>query len=158
MPFVGSMGPWIADLSGIILALALPAIRFKPLARPVGESQVRDLEGASSSNPVLALIEDAIRDCIVQRMQKEVVEACRRYDWGTIKLAAGRALAEEMTIRPLPDEKYNAVRLLIENFRSHPDPLTDSTNKYAALIGLLRWCSFNRLRGGLDAAARETEL
>jgi hypothetical protein len=157
LPFFGSMGPWIADLSGIIVALALPVIRFKPQARPAGESQVRDLDGGSSSNPILAVIEDAIRDCILQRMQKEVVEACRRYDWGTIKLAAGRALAEEMTIRPLSDEKYAEVRQLIEKFQSDPDPRIDSDNKYKALTGLLCWCAFNRLRSGLDAAARETE-
>jgi hypothetical protein len=158
LAFLGSTGPWIADLSGIILALVLPTIRFKPQARPVGESQVRDLEGASSSNSILAWIEDEIRDCILQRMQKEVAQACRRYDWGAIKLAAGRALEEEMTIRPLSDETYNAARQLIENFQSHPDPRTDSENKYKALTGLLRWCSFKRLSSGLDAAARETEL
>jgi hypothetical protein len=157
VPFLGSTGPWIADLSGIIVALALPAIRFKPQARPAGESQVRDLEGGSSSNPILAVIEDAIRDRILQRMQKEVVQACRSYNWVTIKLAAGRALEEEMTIRPLSDEKYDAVRHSIENYQSDPDPRLDSSNKYAALLGLLRWCSFNRLRSGLDAAARETE-
>lgn len=84
LPFLGSMGPWIADLSGIFVALVLPAIRFKPRARSSAESQVRGLEGESSSNPILALIEDAIRDCILQRMQREVVVACRRYDWGTI--------------------------------------------------------------------------
>jgi hypothetical protein len=157
LAFLGSTGPWITDLSGIILALVLPTIRFKPQARPVGESQVRDLGGASSSNSILALIEDAIGDCIVLRMQKEVVEACRRYGWGTIKLAAGRALAEEMTIRPLSDEKYAEVRQLIENFQSDPDPTMDSSNKYEALIGLLRWCSFRRLLNGLNVAARETE-
>jgi hypothetical protein len=158
LAFLGSTGPWIADLSGIILALVLPTIRFKPQARPVGESQVRDLEVASSSNSILAWIEDEIRDCILQCMQKEVAQACRRYDWGTIKLAAGRALEEEMTIRPLSDETYNGARQLIENFQSHPDPRTDSENKYKALTGLLRWCSFKRLSSGLDAAARETEL
>jgi len=157
VPFLGSMGPWIADLSGIAVALILPAIRFKSQERAAGDSQVRDLEGGSTSNPILAVIEDAIRDRILQRMQKEVVEACRRYDWGTIKLAAGRALEEEMTIRPLSDEKYAAARQSIENFQSDPDPHLDSRNKYAALIGLLRWCSFNRLRSGLDVAAKETE-
>jgi hypothetical protein len=157
MPFLGSLGPWIADLSGIILALALPAIRFKPQARPSAESRVRDLEGGTSYNPILAVIEDAIRDRILQRMQKEVVEACRRYDWGVVKLAAVRALEEEMTIRPLPDEKYDALRQSIENYHSDPDPRLDSRNKYAALLGVLRWCSFNRLRNGLKAAARETE-
>jgi hypothetical protein len=158
LAFLGSAGPWIADLSGIILALVLPTIRFKPHARPVEEGQVHDLGDASSSNSILALIEDAIRECIVQRMQKEVVEACRRYEWGAIRLAAGRALEEEMTIRPLSDETYNAARQLIENFQSHPDPRMDSEHKYKALIGLLRWCSFKRLSSGLDAAARETEL
>jgi hypothetical protein len=157
MPFLGTMGPWIADLSGIAMALVLPAIRFKPQARPAGESQVRDLEGGSSSNPIIAVIEDAIRDRILQRMQKEIVADCRRYDWDAISLAAGRALEEEMTIRPLSDEKYDAVRVSIENFQCDPDPGMDSRNKYAALLGILRWCSFQRLRSGLDAAARETE-
>jgi hypothetical protein len=156
LPFLGNLGPWIADLSGIAVALVLPAIRLKPKERPAGENQVRDLEGEPSSNPVLALIEDAIRDHILMRMQKEVVTACARYDWRAIKLAAERALEEEMTIRPLPDEKYAALRELIESFQADPDALLDSRNKYAALLGLLRWCSFYRLRRGLDAAARET--
>lgn len=157
LPVVGSMGPWIADLSGIVMALILPSLGFKPRARPAGDAPVRDLADASSSNPFLALIEEAIRDCILQRMQKEVVADCRRYGWSTIKLAAGRALEEEMTVRPLPDEKYAVLRQSIENFHADPDPRLDSRNKYAALVGLLQWCSFKRLRSGLDAAARETE-
>ncbi|MBT9331451.1 hypothetical protein [Paracidobacterium acidisoli] len=157
LPFLGSLGPWIADLSGIAVALVLPAIRFKPRTQPAGDNQMRDLAGGSSSNPILAVIEDAISECILRRMQKEVVEACRRYDWGAIRLAAGRALEEEMTIRPLPDEKYNAVRQSIENFQPDPDPHADSEKKYKALFGLLRWCSFHRLRSSLDAAAREIE-
>lgn len=157
VPFLGNLGPWIADLSGIVVALVLPAIRFKSQARPAGEDQVRDLEGGPSSNPIVAVIEDAIRECILQRMHEEVVEACRRYDWDTIKLAAGRALEQEMTIRPMPDEKYDAVRLSIENFQANPDARQDSRNKYNALTGLLRWCSFKRLLNGLNTAARETE-
>jgi len=158
LPVIGSMNPWIADLLGIIVALALPAIPFKRQSRAIRENQVRDVEGASSSNPILALIEDAIRDCIVERMQKEIVEACRQYDWGTIKLAAERALAEEMAVRPLPDEKYADVRQSIEAFASDPDPHRDSTNKYVALAGLLGWCSFKRLISGLDTAARDSKL
>lgn len=157
LPFLGNLGPWIADLSGIALALVLPAIRFRPQASPAGEGQVHDLKGGSSSNPIVAVIEDAIRERILQRMHQEVVQACRRYDWDTIKLAAGRALAQEMTIRPMPDKEYRATRLLIENFHADPDPRMDSSNKYNALTGLLCWCSFKRLLNGLDAAAGETE-
>jgi hypothetical protein len=157
LPFLGSASPWIADLSGIMLALVLPSIGFKTRTRPATETQVHDLEGGSSPNPFLALIEEAIKDHILQRMQMEIVVACRRYDWSTIKLAAGRALAEEMTVRPLPDEKYDALRLSIEGFEFDPDPRLDSSKKYNALVGLLRWCSFNRLRSGLDAASRENE-
>jgi len=157
LPYLGSVGPWIADLSGIILTLILPAIRLKPQAAPEGDSQVRDLEGGSSSNPILAVIEDAIRDRILERMQLEVVAASRRYDWDTIKLAARRALEEEMTIRPLGREEYDAVRQSIESFQADADSRLDSDNKYTALLRLLRWCSFKRLRGGLDAAAREAQ-
>lgn len=157
LPFVGYLGPWIADFAGIAAALVLPAIRFRRPPQPVAESQVADLDGASSPNPILALIEDAIRECILRRMQKEVVEACRRYDWVTIRLAAGRALEEEMTIRPLSNEKYDDARQSIENFRGDPDPQVDSTQKYKALLSLLRWCSFHRLRSSLDAAATEIE-
>jgi len=152
-----SLGLWIADLSGIIVALVLPAIRLKPQARPAGDSQVRDLEGGSSSNPILAVIEDAIRDRILERMQLEVAAASRRYDWDTIKLASRRALEEEMTIRPLGREEYDAVLQSIETLQANPDPRLDSNNKYTAILRLLRWCSFKRLRRGLDTAAREPQ-
>jgi hypothetical protein len=155
IPLLGDMGPWIADFSGILVALVLPAIRLKPKKSPEGEGPVRDLDGDSSSNPIIAVIENAIQECILQRMQKEVVAARCLYDWDTIKMAAGRALEEEMTIRPLSTEMYDAVRLKIESFQSDPDPGRDSENKYRALLGLLRWCSFKRLLNGLDAAKRE---
>jgi hypothetical protein len=156
LPVLGSSGPWIADLSGVLIALVLPSIGFKPKTLQAGETQVRDLADAPSSNPILALLEESIKDCIIRHMQKEVVADCRRYDWSAIKLAAGRALQEEMTLRPLPDEKYAALRQWIGNFQADPDPRLDSENRYAALVGLLQWCSFKRLRSSLDAAARET--
>ena len=157
LPYVGSLGRWIADLSGIILTLALPAIRLKPQVHPAEDSQVRDLEGGSGSNPILAVIEDAIRDRILERMQLEVVAASRRYNWDTIKLAARRVLEEEMTIRPLGREEYDAARQSIETFQVDADSRLDSNNKYMALLRLLRWCSFKQLRRGLDTAARETQ-
>jgi hypothetical protein len=157
LPLLGDLGPWIADLSGIVVALVLPAIRFKPKTSPEGKSQVHDLEGGSSSNPIVAVIEDAIKERILQRMQKEVVAASGRYDWGTIKVAARRALEEEMTIRPMPDKEYKAELLKIKNFQSDPDARQDSEKKYLALTGLLCWCSFKRLLNGLDAAASETQ-
>jgi hypothetical protein len=45
------------------------------------------------------------------------------------KLAARRALAEEMAISPLM-------------ISGNDNPGLDFRNKYQALIGLLRWCSF----------------
>jgi hypothetical protein len=156
LPVLGSLGPWIADLSGIVIALVFPSIGFKRKAPPAGEDPVRDLADVSSSNPIVALFEESIRDCIIQRMQKEVVADCRRYDWSAIKLAAGRALEEEMTVRALPDETYARWHQLIENFQADPDPRLDSSNKYKALVGILKWCSFKRLRSSLNAAATET--
>jgi hypothetical protein len=156
LPMLGDLGPWIADLSGIVVALVLPAVRFKPKTSPAGEGPMRDLEAGSSSNPIVEVIEDAIKERILQRMQKEVVAAIGRYDWGTIKVAARRALEEEMTIRPLPDKEYKAELLRIKNFESDPDAHEDSEKKYLALTGLLCWCSFKRLLNGLDAVASET--
>jgi hypothetical protein len=147
LPLMGNLGPWVADLSGIAIALALPAIRLKPKARAAAENQVPDLEGDAGSNPILAVIEDAIKEHILQRMQKEVVAACRRYDMSVIKLAAARALEEEMTIRPLTEARYTYLRRKIENF----------DDKYDALIGILGWCSFYRLRRSLDMVKSETQ-
>jgi hypothetical protein len=157
LPYLQSFGPWVADLSGIVVALLLPAIRLKPQPRAAADNQVSDLSNASSSNPILAVIEDEIRDRIQIRMQREIVAACRRYDWNTIQLAASRALEEEQTIRPMTDEKYQAVSQSIHAFAANPDQRIDSNNKYAALVGLLRWCSFKRLRSGLEAAACELQ-
>lgn len=60
LPNMRLLGPWVADLSGIILVLVLSAIRVKaqPLER---ENHIRDFAGASSSNPILAVIEEATR-------------------------------------------------------------------------------------------------
>jgi hypothetical protein len=157
LPMFGDLGPWIADLSGIVVALVLPAIRFKPKTSPSGEGAMRDLEAGSSSNPIVEVIENAIKERILQRMQKEVVAASGRYDWRAIKVAARRALEEEMTIRPLPNETYQAVLLKIESFQPDPDAREDSEKKYLALTGLLSWCSFKRLLNGLNAAASETQ-
>jgi hypothetical protein len=151
------MGSWIADFSGIFAAVIFPAIRLNPLAHPARNSQVRDLEGTPSSNSLIAVIEDAIRDCILKRMQSEVIAASRCYDWDTIKLAARRALDEEMTIRPLGREEYDAECQSIESFQANPNSHLDSNNKYTALLRILRWCSFQRLCRGLDAAARESQ-
>ena len=153
-PFIGTAAPWIADLLGIFMALALPILRFKREGKEQTESAVRDLTDASSANPVLAVIEDAIRDHILERMQLKIVEAARLYDWDTIKDAAHRALEEEMTIRPLSREDYETAQHAIESFKQQEDPRLDSRDKYEALLRLLRWCSFTRLRRGLELAAR----
>ena len=156
LPHVGFLSPWIADLSGIVVWLILPTIRLKPQGGPAGESQVRDLESASSSNPILFVIEDAIRDRILARMQSELVTASRGYNWETIKLAARRTLEEEMAIGRLGRADGDAALQSVEAFQADADLRRDSNNKYTALLRLLRWCSFSRLRDGLAAAARET--
>jgi len=147
-------GPWIADLSGIIAALVLPAIRLK--ASAAAASPVLHLEDTASSNPVLAAIEDGIRDHILARMQAEIVAASRRYNWEEIKLAARRLLEEEITVGRLGRQDGEVAIQSIEVFQPSADPRTDFDNKYTALIRLLRSCSFSRLRLGLAAAAIET--
>jgi hypothetical protein len=156
IPGLQSVGPWIADLSGILVVFLMPAIRLKPKPGSGDTSKLQDLEGPSTSNPVLAVIEDSIRDRILARMQLEVIAATRLYNWDTIRLAAYRALEEEMTIRPLGNNEYDAMRQVIDNFQINTDSGIDSRNKYEALLHILRWCSFKRLRNGLETAARES--
>ena len=156
IPHLESLSPWIADLSGILAALILPAIRFKSETPPATDKSVRDLPGASS-NPVLAVIQDAICDRLLERMQIEIVAASSRYDWDTIKRAANRALDGEMTAKRLQDKEYYAERQAIYILRPNPDALVDSSNKYQALLRFLRWCKFRQLRRNLDAAAREAQ-
>lgn len=155
LPHLETLGPWIADFSGIVVALMLPAIRFQSDEHHAAETQVRGLEAASSSNPILAVIEDGIRDHILQRMQAAVVDASKHYDWETIKLAARNALEIEMTMRPLAREDYDAVHTSIEHFEQDADARLDSQNRYEALIQLLRWCSFKQLGHELETAAKE---
>jgi hypothetical protein len=155
LPLIRDVNPWVGAASGILLAFALPQIPFKPKSSPANEGQVRGLEDGPRSNVIVAMVEDSIKDCILQRMQKEVVVCFGRYDWDTIKVAARRALEEEMTVRPLRQEKYEYFRKSIEGLQPDPDMRVDSNNKYLAFIGLLQWCSFYRLRDSLIVAARE---
>lgn len=157
IPAVGPAGSWIAGLLGIVATLILPGIRLGSSARSGGERQVRDLENDPSSNPIIAFIEDGVRDCILRRMQSEMVKISRRFDWDTIRRAARRALIEEMTIRPLGREEYEDARQSIEEFKAEADLRLDSSNKYEALVGVLRWCSFKRLIRGLNADAGEAK-
>jgi hypothetical protein len=157
LPYLGPLGPWIADLSGIIAAVALPEIHLKRRAHPARESQVRDLEDASISNPILAVIDDAICDRILVRIQSELVMASRLYDWETIKLAARRVLEGEMVIGRLGQEDGDAALLAVERFQADANLRVDSNNKYTALLGLLRRCPFSLLRDDLTAAAIETK-
>lgn len=152
-----SMGPWIADLSGIAAWLVLPVIRFKPKESSDGKDKVRDLAGDSSANPVIAIVEDGIRDHILERMQFEISAAARRYSWDTIKVAARRSIEGETTIGRLSREDGDAAREKIDSFRPDADVRHDSDNKYEALQFMLRCSSFKRLRRSLDLAAIETQ-
>lgn len=155
LPLIRNVNPWVGAASGILLALALPQIPFKPKLPPANESQVRGLEDSPRSNVVVAIFEDSIKDCLLRRMQKEIVVCFGRYDWDTIKFAARRALEEEMTVRPLQQGKYEYFRKSIEDLQPHPDARVDSNNKYLAFIRFLQWCSFYRLRDSLIVAAGE---
>jgi hypothetical protein len=144
---------WIAELSGVIAAVILPAARLKP--RPGSMSPALGLD-VTSSNPLLAVIEDGIRDHILARMQAEIVSAARRYSWDEIKLAARRVIEEEMTVGRLDYKDGETAIHSTEAFQPSADAHTDFENKYTALIRLLRSCSFSRLHPSLAAAARET--
>jgi len=118
---------------------------------------VRDLAGESSFNTLLHVIEEAIRDRILKRMQEEFLAVCHKHDWGIITRAAKRALEEEMTIGRLQTKEYEKALKAIDTFRPDLDLNKDCDNKYKALHGVVRWCSFKRLRDGLDAVAKEAE-
>jgi len=157
---IGSWAPWgswVAFLSGPALTLAIPAIPFRNKPHKAGASPVRDLAGESSFNTLLHVIEEAIRDRILKRMQEEFLAVCHKHDWGIITRAAKRALEEEMTIGRLQTKEYEKALKAIDTFRPDLDLNKDCDNKYKALHGVVRWCSFKRLRDGLDAVAKEAE-
>ncbi len=158
IPHVGSRGPWIADFSGIALALLLPVVGIKSKKKTSGEQPVRDLDYASSSNPILGLIEGGISNRIQDRMQSELIVASRQYSWETIRLAGSQALEEEMTIRPLGNDEYERALKSIEGFRPESDRIHDVRSRYGALLHLLRWCSYDRLLRALVLAERETQI
>ena len=152
---MSSLGPWgggIAQISGVIIALLLPAVRRKTVtsAQPV---QGLDF---GSSNPALAVIEDGIRDHILARMQVEMVSAAHRYSWDQIKLATRRVVEEEVTVGRLNRQDGEVAVKSVDEFQPSANPHTDFENKYTALIRLLRSCSFSRLRLSLAAAAVES--
>ena len=154
-PHPGSPGPWIADLTGVILVLILPVIRLGRAERPPEDGQLRGFESASS-NPIVALIEDGIRDRILKRMRTEVSAISSQYDWETIRNAGNRALAEEAAVRPMEHAREGALRDEIENLQPGADPKSDSRKKNEALTRMIGWCSFRRLKAGLEAAREST--
>jgi len=150
----GPWTTWITELSGVIVVLVLQTIPFKKKLAP---SPVADFETTASSNPIVATLEEGIRDHILARMQSEIIAASHRYDWKVIKSVAHRTMEEEITVGRLGREEAEVAIHLIEAFQGSTDQLTDSDKKYTALVRMLRWCSFNRLRHSLAAAAVETQ-
>jgi hypothetical protein len=153
--FLGSAGSWIADLSGVLVTAIIPVIGIRSKNRRSSSADVRDL-GTSTTNAISDLIEDGIRDHILLQMQKQVVAAARKYDWEVIKVAARRAVVEERVVGRLRDDEWEAIRSSIENLTSSEPMSADFEDKYEALVGFLRWCSFKRLIAGLIIA--ETEI
>jgi hypothetical protein len=152
---ISHLGPWgggIAQISGVIIALLLPAVRRKTIT---SAQPVLGLDFASS-NPFLAVSEDGIRDHILARMQVEMVSAAHRYSWDQIKLATHRVVEEEVTVGRLDRQDGEVAVKSVDEFQPSANPHTDSENKYTALIRLLRSCSFSRLRLSLAAAAAES--
>jgi hypothetical protein len=151
---ISHLDPWaggIAQISGVIIALLLPAVRRKTIT---SAQPVLGLDFASS-NSVRAVIEDGIRDHILARMQVEMVSAAHRYSWGQIKLATRRVVEEEVTVGRLDRQAGEVAVKSVDEFQPSANPHTDFENKYTALIRLLRSCSFSRLRLSLAAAAVE---
>jgi tetratricopeptide (TPR) repeat protein len=149
----GPAGPWVLDFSGILVTLILPMIRLRSASRPSEDAQPLGFE-AASANPIVALIEDGIREHILKRLRVEINAVSSEYDWETIRLAATRALIEETTIRPIDPAKEKEARRAIEGFQPDPNPQLDLRKKYEALFGMLRWCSFHRLKGALKSATQ----
>jgi hypothetical protein len=92
VPHMGLFGPWLADVSGVVLALVFPAI---PVKSPVPVDD--DPASKSSRNAILALVEDGVREHIRVQMRSEFTRLCGLYDWNTIILAGRNALEEEIS-------------------------------------------------------------
>jgi hypothetical protein len=154
---LGSLGSWTADVVGVAATVILPAIPLKTSGSHKSADNVRDLGNTPSPNYIVAFIEECIKDKIRIRMQAEITAASRQYSWDDIEMAARRTLEEAVTLDELqPKEKETALKS-IDEFRRVDDPRMDSTNKYTALLDLMRLCSFSRLQNGLKAESRESK-
>jgi len=107
---LGAQWSLLTDLSGAIAALVLQTIPFK---KRTTASPVVDLKMASS-NPIVAVLEDGIRDHILMRMQREIIGASRRYDWNVIKSVAYRSVEEEIMVGRLKREEADLAIKSIE--------------------------------------------
>jgi hypothetical protein len=157
IPSLGSVGPWVADLSGILTLLVLPAIR--PRRRPRGEDagNGQELPGLSGSSSIFSFFEDEISLRLQIGMQDKIVWACKEYSWKTIKLAAPRALADEMAIRPLKPADEEAAKRSIAEIPMDGDADPSRGDKYQTLMVLLRCISFRLLFRSLALAKLEAQ-
>jgi len=157
IPSLGSVGPWVADLSGILTILVLPAIRPRRRAGTENEANARELPGLSGSNSIFGFFEDEISLRLQIRMQDKIVSACKEYSWKTIKLAALRALADEMAIRPLKPADEEAAKRSIAGIPADGEADPGCGDKYQTLMALLRCISYRLLFRSLALAQQEAQ-
>jgi hypothetical protein len=152
---VQPIGPWIADLLGLTITLVLPLIGSRSRTSPTGDDQMDELQVVTSRNHFYAVIEEAIMDSIRKRMHSAVIEASKLYDWPTIKLAARRALDQELALSSITDKVHKSECKLIDSLPIEPNSSSDPKRKYEILNHLLRICQFRHLRFHLKAAGTE---
>jgi len=86
-------------------------------------------------------------------MRLQFIRLSGLYDWDTIMLAGHSALEEEIALERVGRQDGDTALQSVQSLRTDTNPGVDLSNKYMALLRLLRWCSFTQLRDGLAAAA-----
>ncbi|MGB6687448.1 MAG: hypothetical protein WBE76_06365 [Terracidiphilus sp.] len=157
LPKFGNLGPWVADLSGILTVLILPAIHFRRRTPSDNERNAPDLPGLSGSSTIFGFFEDEISLRLQIRMQDRILWACKEYTWKTIKLAARRALADEAAIRPIRPADEEAAKRSIADIPDDGDAGQTRGDKYQTLMALMRCISYRLLFRSLVLAKREAQ-
>jgi hypothetical protein len=138
--------PWIADSVGLILTLLLGTQMGRSGS---GGGGVHDLQSQISSNPIFAVFEDGIRDCLLTSMQSVALGYANQYNWVVISRVGERTLDEEVAIGRLKHEDSEAALKYISELRTG-DQKSEFDRKYRAVIRLFSCCPLSRLRHAFD--------
>lgn len=143
-----------ACIAGVLLA---PICGRKSRGQLDAGNHLGSLGIEFSRNPVFAVLEEKIEECIGKRMHERITTFSKYYSWDKIKSAAHKTLNQEHVLGRISDKVRKAQAKQIDKFPSDLKESAASITKYDALHQVLIHCSFRRLRYFLTIGEEVTE-